>query len=77
MKLIKITIKSITKFQLKKIYYWFNDKEMSKYLRTRHRTMKKIIEILSRRKTHNFMINEKVKQKSDFVNKIGFLFNIK
>jgi len=58
MKLIKITIKSVTKAQLKKIYYWFNDQKMSKYLRTRHRTMKRIIEILSRRKTHNFMINE-------------------
>lgn len=58
MRLIKITIKSITKFQLQKIYRWFNDKEMSRYLRTGHRTMKRIIEILSRPETHNFIINE-------------------
>ncbi len=58
MKLIKITAKSIAKSRLNRILTWCNDPEISRFFKSKTRTMERILEILSESKTYNFMINE-------------------
>jgi len=58
MKLIKVTAKTISKKRIEKIFGWSNDPEITKFFKSKSRTIEKIKEILSRPKTYNFIINE-------------------
>jgi RimJ/RimL family protein N-acetyltransferase len=69
MQLTNISLKTIKQLRLKKIHNWYNNPEISKYFKSKTRTMKKIKEILSRKipKTNNYMVNQNNKD-------IGYIF---
>lgn len=56
MKLIKITIKSITKFQLNKLLIWNNDQKITRFFKSKNKTIEQIKNGLIYPGTYHFMI---------------------
>lgn len=67
MKLINIAIKSITERRLKKLFIWNNDQKITKFFKSKSKTIEQIKKGLAYPGTYHFMINESHKD-------IGYIF---
>lgn len=67
MKLINITTELITKGQLKKLFVWNNNKEITKFFKSKNKTIKQIKKGLTYTGTYHFIINKNNKD-------IGYIF---